>query len=291
MGIFAVNQSQADRITESVRFTESYQDRIKRDIGTTPISRPSDKSVHPVRVILMQDCYANRDALAREIYRDDKNFCTIVSLVGELNPADRTSTFKLQLFGISLDGSATLIGTSGLIKAVSSINDLYDPLSSIDPANPISPENTWITLGNPYYDDELISYGSVVPASDVTADELTTHIPASSPIAMWAIQFDQTLYGHRGVDKRDSNGPTYSSLELRAFLDDETRLSGLLGIVVAQSPDLISSSTTVVTDIYGRTPQYPWQAGTIAVCLDFADIGFGIIGNAPRNFNSVVPLQ
>lgn len=284
MSLLSVSERGSGRITDSVIFVETYKDRLQRLIGTSPGVLPANKSVQPIRAILLQDCYGNQDALAVEISRNGRDFCTIISLVGAYATADKTSTFKLQLFGVVTDRfgqtTRTLIGTSDVINVLSGPNDLYAPLAMIDPSNPITPQNTWITLGNPYVDDKLIQYGNVAEAF-TSVDPVTSepiYHPNSSPIAMWAIQMDQTMYS-----------PNFYRLELLPFLDNTTRLIGVLGITAAISPDLISPETTVVTDIYGRTQQYPWQAGTIVTCLDYADIGYGIIGNAPRNLNVTTP--
>lgn len=278
MGLLSVSERGVGRITDSVQFTESYQDRIKRLIGVTPQPSQGQKFNQPIRAILLQDCYGGQDALAVEISRNDKDTCTLVSLVGDFGAASTANTFKLQLFATNIlygepAPQPTLIGTSGLINALSGPNDLYAPLSKID--SQLDSSNTWITLGNPYSDDNLVPYGNVVPAS---ADENNVITPAKSYISMWAIQIDPTVYGG-----------AFTNLVLQPFIDSECRLSGLLGVTSQASIDLCSPETTVVSDIYYRTQQFPWQAGTIVTCLDFGDIGYGIIGNAPRNYNAIVP--
>lgn len=257
------------RLTNSTMWVEQYKDRMQQ-LLQDPAAEQSAKVGSPVRALLLQDCYDGQDALAIEIGRDVDNpnsYAHMVVLVGD-NNLNSENKFQLELFGFDREVQDLVsIGQTGALKQFGSMSDFYDGLFTIPELNK---ENTAVLLGNPYYNDDLLEYGSVQQENDGK--------PKSSLLGLWYITIDNESFKEK-----------YSHLVIKPLYGEESTILGPTSIAVEKTLDLLASETTLITDIYYRPRQYAWQAGTIATCLDFNDIGYGIIGASARNLNVQAP--
>lgn len=68
---------------------------------------------------------------------------------------------------------------------------------------------------------------------------------------------------------------------------EESTFVGLSTVVVRRTTDITSSETELVTDIFNRPPERPWQAGSIVACVPMMDTGYSIIGSDYRDISIV----
>lgn len=262
----AVTENQEARLTQSVIWTEAYRDRVQALLEGSP-DIPDFKQNKPVRGILLQNIYGGQDGLMTLLGRDQTSLSFMVSLVG-VNQFPRTNNqFKLKLSGGTYgdDGRVTwtVIGTTDFINCVCTADAFFEKLLTI---TDISPDLVSVGLGNPYYHPDLVMYD---PLDDsMIAPVLDTDFPGSY-LGCWFINFAAPLPGYRTL-KLEIDSPTITSLT---------------NIICYQVYDLISTETTVVTDVSYRTQAYPWQVGSIVSCLDYADCGYGIISATARSFS------
>lgn len=276
MGILGANKKGIQRVETSVRFTEEYTDRFKALLNNLPRSSPG-KVVTAVRGILLQNVYGGNDGLMLPIYRQaprdengllyrPKNF--MIQIVGENNSVIPDNTFKLKLSGATRDPdtgntSFTEIGTTTALSMNSTASDVLDALVLLLQINPaFGYVNISVAVGNPYFDFDLVSYGDDNIDSE---DGLGKSYPG-----LWYVSFDPRLL------------PQYDYLVLDA---GAVTVTSLTSVIVTPTYELVATETTVVTDVYNRTKDYPWQIGTIVSCLDYADVGYGIVASSYRNFS------
>ena len=258
-----------ERIAASVKFTEDYNLRLQGLLTDNPQASRPTLFPQPVRGFLLQDVYGGQDGAMQLIGRDGTNSAFLVELVGQ-NITPSSNTFQLQLSGQKyIPNSTTLdvpvtIGTSSVINAVASNFDVMAALFSIA-RTVLNCTNVFVGLGNPIFARELEVYGNVVPATLAP-----TYLPQSFLLGLWHIFIPTACF------------PDYDVLTLTTV---NPVITGLTQVRTKSCLDLLSPEITVVTDIDYRTQAYPWQAGTIATCLDFSDIGYGIIRSTSRNMS------
>lgn len=258
--LVSATQSQISRYDSSTRWTEQYKDRVKALLEGTPAG-PSFQQNRPIRGILLQDVYGGQDGLMSVIARDGNSQAYLISIVGintypNPTPLVPLNPFQLQLSG-TLDGTTSVICTTAPISSVSTATDVQSAIiASSRLAITVS-----VGLGNPYFDPRLFIYGNVV------APQADGDYPASY-LGMWYIKFDDNL----GFD----------SLSLAIVNQTATTLSN---VVCTPILDLLSPGVEQVTDGAYRTSAYPWQAGSIVTCLDYSDIGYGIISSTARTID------
>ena len=279
-GFLAGGPKTAGRIGDSVKWTEQYAERVEGLLQAAPAPHPPAKAVPAIRCLLLQDCYDGEDALALPVGRDKNPVnAFMVSVIGD-NSFSSDNSFKLQLsgtagatyspYGIQLTPPTyTVIGLSGVIPVVSKAIDLYAPLNKIDPQ--INYNTCSVILGNPYIDDDLIQN-----SQGVYTDQ-DSQRPAVL-LGLWFIEFDAYLYQN------------YQNLQLSVVIDADCQMFGLTNILVEPGIDVPGVQTTLVTDLFYRPATYAWSAGTVVTCIDFLDIGYGIIGGSTRSLNVTVPL-
>lgn len=261
MGFISGNKDSAGRIDKSVKWTEEYALRMQALLNDEP-EVPVLKSQPPVRAILLQNVYGGQDGLAALIGRDNITYGFLIELVG-VNTHISANTFRLQLTGFhDTPESSEVIGITPPINCVATQEDMQEALLAID--DTLTPDDMVIGLGNPYYDNDLIVYGDVVPAE--TEDDII-----ASFVGSWYISFEPTHYEE------------YDSLSLDVVFDETTTITGLTKVTSRLSYDLLSPETTVVTDMHYRDATYPWRVGTIVLCQDYDDIGYGIVSGSFRN--------
>jgi hypothetical protein len=215
--------------------------------------------------------YGGKDGAIQLIGRNNTDKSFYLEIVGK-NPKVTANTFSLRLSGMMYDAAGELgvpliIGESSTISCVSTSYDLAQAMYSIDRVR-LNEGTLSIGLGNPLFDDSLEVYGDVVAASIEEDTQIRT--PASYFLGAWYINFPQALF-------------PYDALKLEVPTDG-ANITGLTQIRCSETYDLLSPEVTLATDIDYRTKDYPWQAGTIATCLDFGDIGYGIIRSTSRIF-------
>lgn len=264
MSFLAASEEQSARLVRSVRFTEEYRDRFIALLSPT-LRREAPAAQKPVRGILLQNAFDGNDALMCLVGRSLSSLPGwLVSLVGVNQFPTTSNQFQLKLSGGTLqpDGVTyvyTVIGTnSAPINCCSTALDVFNALLTI---SGIDGNSLSVGLGNPYYDFDLLVYGDVVPPSRVG------DAPASY-IGAWYIQIG-TLLG-------------YDTLVLEVV---NAAMSSLTNVVVQKMADILDTETTVVTDCSYRTSSFPWQVGSIASCLDYADIGYGILSSTARTID------
>lgn len=260
MGFIAADADDLSRIADSVHFTEAYKDRVMGLLG----QRPTDnirRSNMPVRGILLQNVYGGQDGLISLLGRDQSVKAWLVSLVGVNTFPITANQFQLQLTGIMYDPDTgaptpTVIGTSDVINCCSTAATLQTAMMSV--SRLWTGESLSVGLGNPYLDVDLQVYG------DVVAPVLDSDLPASYT-GSWFIQIDDLL--------------GYQDLQLTVV---NQTISSLTNVIVYPIFDIISAATEVATDCSYRTQDYPWQVGTIVTCVDYADVGYGILSATAR---------
>lgn len=268
-GFLSVSDMEALRLKSSVIWTERYRDRVQSLLSGSP-ERADFKKNGPVRGLLLQNIFGGREGLMCLMGRDPNSIGFMVNIVG-INQFPTTSNqFKLRLSGgkIQDDGSViwTQIGDkSSFINCVSTASEFQTALLTIN-TRLLTPENVSVGLGNPYFNPDLVLYTDPVDPV-VKAPVLDDDIPASY-LGCWYIQFDTAL--------------DYDDLKLEIV--DQT-ITSLSNVIVSRIFDLIDTETTIVTDVAYRTPAYPWQVGTIATCVDYADCGYGIIFSTARTLD------
>jgi hypothetical protein len=257
-----------ERIATSVKFTEEYKDRVKGLLADSAQPTRPTLFPQPVRGILLQDVWGGQDGAMQLIGRDGTNKAFIVEIVGKnYNPTE--NTFQLQLSGqkyvpnSSVLSDPVVIGTSNKINCVASNFEVMDALFAIAP-KVLNCTNVFVGLGNPIYARELEVYGKVKPA--------TERLPQSYLLGLWHIFIPAACFADFAVLTLATVKPS---------------ITGLTQVRTRSCLDLLSPEITVVTDMDYRTEAYPWQAGTIATCLDFSDIGYGIIRSTSRNLEIV----
>ena len=266
-GIVAASDGELERIANAVHFTEEYKDRVKGLFTDYPATYRPTRSSQPVRGILLQNVYEGKDGAIQLIGRDNINKSFYLEIVGR-NPKVSANTFSLRLSGMLYNdagelGEPIVIGESSTISCISTAYDLAQAMYSIDRVR-LNEGTLSIGLGNPLFDNSLEVYGDVVPAN------IEQETPASCFLGAWYINFPQQLF-------------PYDALKLEVPLEG-INITGLTQIRCTETLDLLSPEVTLATDIDYRTKDYPWQAGTIATCLDFGDVGYGIIRSTSRIF-------
>lgn len=256
-----VSSDEAKRLVKSVKWTEEYYLRMQALLGGRP-EKPVIKSQPPVRAILLQNVYGGQDGLASLVGRDSINYGFMVEMVG-INSHPTANTFKLRLTGYTdTPQSSTIVGTTGPISCLATQVDMETALLVLSPL--LTADNVFVGLGNPYYDNDLILYGDVVPPLADTGDL------AASYLGSWYISFNNSLF-------------PFDSLFLDVVFDSTTTMNGLTKVTSRTTYDLLSPETTVVTDLHYRDSTYPWRVGTTVLCQDFDDVGYGIISGTFRN--------
>jgi hypothetical protein len=246
-----------DRITTSVKWTETYKDRVQTLLGSGAAYSPT-RSNSAIRAILLQDCWGGKKALALPVGRNPGSTQGFVISVLGNNEETSKNTFKLQV----LDGDK-VISTSNIIPQISTNTEMAK-LFTAGTSRAIGPE---IYLGNPFDDEELIEYGDVKVKDNIK----------STLLGLWYVYIDKSVAD--------------STLNMQVFLDEETNLTGLTAISCEKTEEILYSEITFVTDIDYRPETYCWKKGTIVTCLPFDDIGYGIIRGSSRDMNSFPPAN
>ena len=285
MGFLATDETGAGRVETSVIFTEEYMDRIQGLFTDIPAGSPAYRSPAPVRGVLLQNVWGGQDGLMQLIGRDGVTSAFWVEIVGK-NLSPTTNAFKLRLVGTNTDPedptntASETIGESLPIPFLTPAIELPSLLLPI--SDLLTPENITVGIGNPYFSTDLLVYGDVIPAVAAQPAKpgpppvpAVDAVPPSSLIGVWYVRIDSNVF------------PQYDLVTLEAFLDDQAKITGLSAISCRPTLDLLSTETTIVTDCDYRTEAYPWQVGTIASCLDYTDVGFGIIRSTFRNFSII----
>lgn len=259
--LVSATSSQINRYDASTRWTEQYKDRVKALLESTP-NGPTFQQNRPIRGILLQDVYGGQDGLMSVIARDGGTQAYLISIVGintypNPTPLIPLNPFQLQLSGTDADGVTSIICTTAPISSVSTASDVQSAIVASSRLTIV----VSVGLGNPYFDPRLFQYGNVV------APQADGDYPASY-LGMWYIKFDDNL----GFD----------SLSLAVVNQTATTLSNIVCIPIL---DLLSPGVEQVTDTSYRTKDYPWQAGSIVTCLDYSDIGYGIISSTARTID------
>lgn len=267
---------QRERIVDGIRWTEEYKDRLKGLLELQSPVAQAGRTNQPVRALLLQDCYDGKDALAVQLGRDGIHSGFLVSILGDNNLSYTQvspNNFTLKIIGIKQNlvtandpADFVTLGVTSPIAFNANEDVFVTAFSKLD--SRFSFENMQVLFGNPYIDSNLIPYGNI---RSVTIDRVAT---LASPVGVWLIVIN------------DNALPEYVAFDIQL---EEVNASSLSGVSVEEIFDLPISDTTVVTDIDYRTRQYSWQAGTIVTCLDFMDIGLGIIRSSTRNLNTTVP--
>ena len=271
MGMLAASDSDVGRIITSVHFTEQYMERVKSLFGEQPAGERQKPPPQPIRGVLLQDVYDGQDGLMQLIGRDEGDSSFFIQIVGQ-NLKDTTNTFKLQLTGVLIaeDGTETqtVISLSAPLSCTISSFDLAVAIKGL--SRVLTADNVSVGLGNPTYDEDLQVYGSVVDRV------VKPYSPPASYVGAWFVDIDATPFF-----------PAYDYLLLDAVQDSDTTMNSLTAVVCTRVKDLLTPETELVTDVHNRTQAYPWQAGSIVVCMDFADIGYGIVSSTSRNMEIV----
>lgn len=279
--LISMTEAQLKRTDGAVKWVETYRDRLMALLDAKP---PSDsleaKTQPPIRCLLLQDCYNGSDALACPLGRDGINYGFMITVLGD-NQLQTSNSFKIRLYGTKLSdapitsGDIVTIGTSGVISVISQPSDWLAPLQKITPQLDFT---TFIlNFGNPYYSEDLV-LPFLGQQSDVSLPSSANPLP-STMLGTWFLRIDPNLF------------PQYGDLNIDIILDNDTSLIGLTALGVEKIYDLVGTDLTVVTDTMYRTASYPWQKGTIVQCIDFMDIGYGIIGGQTRSMNTQAPVN
>lgn len=267
MSILNVSKRDADRLAEAVHFTEDYRERLKTLFPDSPPGQRHLRSPQPVRGILLQNIYDGKSGAIQLIGRDNVRSAFYIELVGR-NPQVTANTFQLQLSGVTLAPdqsieSQTIIGISSPISCTATAPDLADAMTTADRTK-LTRSTMTVGLGNPLAAYELQPYGDVI-VPESAAD------PFGYFAGIWYLHIPQELYD-------------FDELHLDPV---NVQITGITMIRVQRSFDLLSPDITIATDIDYRTKDYPWQAGTIATCLDFPDVGYGIIRSTSREIEFI----
>jgi hypothetical protein len=251
--ILAVNDAEAKRLVGSVMWTEKYRERLQALVGGDGLPTSAAKALPAERVLLMEPCHSGLDALGYTMYRDGVSYGFFVTVVGA-NPRSSTNKFQLSLYGYNADqmpAEGTLIGTSDPIPVVSHPADWYEPLKKI--TRLINEDSASVSFGNPYLDQDLRG-----------------PYPDGVMLGLWYIKLEPHVYA------------PYHYYDLRVEYT-ATTMTGLTEVHCDLTFDLPGLIPTVATDIDYRPSSFAWQAGTVATCLDFIDVGYGIIRATSRN--------
>lgn len=264
MAILAGGKRAGERIVTSVKFTEEWGQRLKGNLGTDPGS-PSYRLPGPIRGILLQDVYNNQSGLMQIVGRDGVTFGFMIEILGINQFPQTNNKFRLRLKGISdTPSGTTVIGESVPISMLNTSATIQAGILSL--SRLLSPENVIISLGNPVYDNDLQLYSPVVPP------QLVTDI-AASYVGSWYVEFQADVF-------------PFDDLLLEVFFDQTATTTGLTNMRVYKTLDTVTAETEIVTDCHNRSSAYPWQAGTMVMCLNFPDIGYGILNGTSRTFNT-----
>ncbi len=279
MSLVAASAKDIARMSSSIKWTEDYRERINQILDQSPLAQSVAKLAPPVRAILLQDCFEGKDAMALVVGRDNVTYGFYVELIGQ-NFIPTTNKFKLKILGQpptpanNLTPEPVELGTTGLIKASATADDMWQALSLIDTR--LNRDNLVVMIGNPFSHDDLFANGGAVVEPQTTNEPFTER---NFPTGVWFIYIETPAFRE------------FVDMSIEIVVDEESHIGGLTNITIKKSFDLPSPEMTPVKDIDCRSEDFPWQAGTIVTCLDFADVGYGIIRSTARNMQVSTPLN
>lgn len=276
-----------DELQQTVSFWRDYAGQIRADLGLTEeyTDYPTPSNII---AYLMQDVGAGESALAAQLIRVSKRNQFKMDMYGVL-PVGTPFPFRLKLYGvISLNGvitrtelfttdiiankvpvSATDTEVKAAILATGVIKDFELGVAFGTPfSNPLLVPNSF--QARP--DGALFTYNDYVPT--------TIYDPAksvlSSPLNTWLFAFN----------KLEWEG-TYGYLELTPFTaDGNTKFADYNNLLVCRPVyEAWTGIYVKVTDMFHMAGPTPLKGGSRVICINFDDIGYGIVSAYQRDFD------